>query len=54
MKEIETVEDLNDLLIKKYKSEDDFLLIAQVYEEGLIDENNLEIKQNFEIGRAHV
>ena len=48
MKEIETFEDWNDLLIKKGKSEDDYLLIAQVYEEGLIRENNLEIKQNFE------
>lgn len=48
MKEIETFENWNDLLIKKHKSVDDFLLIAQVYEEGLLLENNLEIKQNFE------
>ncbi|WP_177764898.1 sel1 repeat family protein [Flavobacterium sp. I3-2] len=48
MKEIKTFEDWNDLLIKKDKSEDDFLLIAQVYEEGLIRENNLEIKESFE------
>lgn len=48
MKEIKTFEDWNNLLFKKDKSEDDFLLIAQVYEEGLTRENNLEIKQNFE------
>lgn len=48
MKQIATFEDWNDLLIKKDKSEDDFLLIGQVYEEGLIRKNNLEIRQSFE------
>ena len=48
MKKIENFEDWNNLLIKKNKNEFEFLLIAQIYEDGLFSENNFGIKQNFE------
>ena len=47
MRQIKNIEDWNDLLSKKDKSEDDILLIAQVYEDGIKFENSLEIKQEY-------
>lgn len=47
MEPISNFEDWNNLVIKVDKSENDFLQIAQVFEDGIIFSNGLEIRKNF-------
>ncbi|EHQ43895.1 tetratricopeptide repeat protein [Myroides odoratus] len=48
MEQIKNVEDWNNLVNKGNKSENDFLQIAQGYEDGIICPSGLEIKPNLE------